>query len=132
VGGLIEPSPLGEPQRVNLRPLLVGAVMVVLVVGLLLIQAIANLYLPDLNADIINNGVAKGDTDYIMRTGGRPGVNTPLLAAAGVGVARQVCQYALDSNHDLSEAGELATAFAATGMLQLGAATLKRLHIRHY
>ena len=28
---------------------------------LLLVQAIANLYLPDLNADIINNGVAKGD-----------------------------------------------------------------------
>ena len=42
----------------------------VVVMGLLLIQAIANLYLPDLNADIINNGVAKGDTDYIIRTGG--------------------------------------------------------------
>ena len=37
---------------------------------LLLIQAIGNLYLPDLNADIINNGVAKGDNDYILRTGG--------------------------------------------------------------
>ena len=34
------------------------------------VQAIANLYLPSLNADIINNGVAKGDTDYILRTGG--------------------------------------------------------------
>jgi len=42
----------------------------VLVMGLLLVQAIANLYLPELNADIINNGVAKGDTDYIVRTGG--------------------------------------------------------------
>ena len=41
-----------------------------LVMVLLLVQAIANLYLPDLNADIINNGVAKGDTDYILRTGG--------------------------------------------------------------
>jgi ATP-binding cassette subfamily B protein len=41
----------------------------VLVVGLLLVQAIANLYLPELNADIINNGVAKGDTDYILQTG---------------------------------------------------------------
>ena len=40
-----------------------------LVVGLLLVQALANLYLPELNADIINNGVAKGDTDYILRTG---------------------------------------------------------------
>jgi ATP-binding cassette subfamily B protein len=36
---------------------------------LLLIQAIGNLYLPNLNADIINEGIAKGDTDYIWRTG---------------------------------------------------------------
>jgi ATP-binding cassette subfamily B multidrug efflux pump len=40
-----------------------------LVVSLLLVQSLANLYLPELNADIINNGVAKGDTDYILRTG---------------------------------------------------------------
>ncbi|HEV8488280.1 MAG TPA: ABC transporter ATP-binding protein [Candidatus Limnocylindrales bacterium] len=39
------------------------------VVGLLLVQAIGNLYLPDLNADIINNGVVKGDTDYILGVG---------------------------------------------------------------
>ena len=32
----------------------------VLVVALLLLQAIANLYLPELNADIINNGVVTG------------------------------------------------------------------------
>ncbi len=38
-------------------------------VVLVLIQAIGNLYLPNLNADIINNGVAKGDVDYIWRTG---------------------------------------------------------------
>jgi len=37
---------------------------------LLLVQSLANLYLPNLNADIINNGVAKADTDYIWRTGG--------------------------------------------------------------
>jgi ATP-binding cassette subfamily B multidrug efflux pump len=35
------------------------------IVVLLLMQAIANLYLPTLNADIINNGVLKGDTGYI-------------------------------------------------------------------
>ena len=39
------------------------------VVGLLLVQAIGNLYLPNLNADIINNGVVRGDTDYILRVG---------------------------------------------------------------
>ncbi|MGA7911954.1 MAG: ABC transporter permease, partial [Candidatus Dormiibacterota bacterium] len=42
---------------------------VVVVVTLVLIQSIANLYLPNLNADIINNGVVKGDIPYIWRTG---------------------------------------------------------------
>jgi Protein of unknown function (DUF2393) len=38
VGGLIEPSPLGEPQRdFPLRPLLVGVVIVVVVVGLIVL-----------------------------------------------------------------------------------------------
>lgn len=32
-------------------------------------QSIASLYLPTLNADIIDNGVSKGDTEYIMSTG---------------------------------------------------------------
>ena len=36
---------------------------------LVLVQSIGNLYLPTLNANIINNGVLKGDTGYIMRTG---------------------------------------------------------------
>ena len=40
-----------------------------LVVALLFVQAIATLYLPALNGDIINNGVAKGDTGYILSTG---------------------------------------------------------------
>src|SRR6478672_10836643 len=40
-----------------------------LVVGLLVVQALATLYLPALNGDIINNGVAKGDTAYILSTG---------------------------------------------------------------
>jgi ATP-binding cassette subfamily B protein len=40
-----------------------------LVIVLLLAQAIGNLYLPALNADIINNGVAKGDIGQIVSTG---------------------------------------------------------------
>jgi ATP-binding cassette subfamily B protein len=40
-----------------------------LVVGLLVIQALATLYLPELNGAIINNGVATGDIDYILSTG---------------------------------------------------------------
>ncbi len=43
-----------------------------LLLGVLVFQfmsALASLYLPSLNADIINNGVSKGDTDYIWSTG---------------------------------------------------------------
>ena len=40
------------------------------VVALLAAQTIANLYLPNLNADIINNGVVKGNLGYIWTTGG--------------------------------------------------------------
>ena len=43
--------------------------VLVLVSGLLLIQAFTSLYLPNLNADIINNGVIKGDVPYILRVG---------------------------------------------------------------
>jgi ATP-binding cassette, subfamily B, multidrug efflux pump len=40
-----------------------------IVLILVAVQALANLYLPSLNADIINNGVVKADTGYILRTG---------------------------------------------------------------
>ncbi len=40
------------------------------VVALQLVGTIASLYLPSLNAQIIDQGVARGDTGYIMRTGG--------------------------------------------------------------
>ncbi|WP_405622029.1 ABC transporter ATP-binding protein/permease [Streptomyces sp. NBC_01511] len=41
-----------------------------LLVALQLLQTCASLYLPTLNADIIDNGVVKGDTGYIMEFGG--------------------------------------------------------------
>ncbi len=53
--------------RRHLQPYLphVAAVAV-----LQLATVLATLYLPSLNADIIDNGVATGDTDYIWRVGG--------------------------------------------------------------
>ncbi len=56
----------------------------ILVFALLLVQAVSNLYLPDLNADIINNGIARGNTDYILRTGGFMLLVTFLLAACSI------------------------------------------------
>ncbi|HET6259411.1 MAG TPA: ABC transporter ATP-binding protein [Pseudonocardia sp.] len=54
---------LRERLRPYTRPLL-------LVVMLQLVGTMASLYLPSLNAEIIDQGIAKGDTDYIVGTGG--------------------------------------------------------------
>ena len=53
--------------RTHLRPYrgLLAAVVALQFVG-----TMASLYLPSLNADIIDQGVARGDTGHIMRTGG--------------------------------------------------------------
>ncbi|HEY8988516.1 MAG TPA: ABC transporter transmembrane domain-containing protein, partial [Candidatus Limnocylindrales bacterium] len=68
-------------MRTYLRPY---TLQLLLVMGLLLVQAIGNLYLPNLNADIINNGIARGDNDYILRTGGLMLLVTGLLGIAAV------------------------------------------------
>ena len=59
-----------------------------IVLILVAVQAVANLYLPSLNADIINNGVVRGDTDYILRTGG-----FMLLITLALGVCSIVAVY---------------------------------------
>jgi ATP-binding cassette subfamily B multidrug efflux pump len=56
----------------------------VAVIVLLLIQAIGNLYLPTLNGDIINYGVATGDNGYILRTGGFMLIVTLALGIASI------------------------------------------------
>lgn len=42
---------------------------ITIIVAFQLVATIASLYLPSLNADIIDNGVVKGDTSYILRLG---------------------------------------------------------------
>jgi len=54
------------------------------VMALLLAQAIGNLYLPELNGDIINHGVVVGDLDYILRTGGLMLLITAIVGAAAI------------------------------------------------
>lgn len=58
---------LSRLLRVHLRPY---SAALVAVVALQLVGTIASLYLPSLNADIIDKGVATGDTGYIVGTGG--------------------------------------------------------------
>ncbi|MEP7105605.1 MAG: ABC transporter permease, partial [Chloroflexota bacterium] len=52
--------------RIHLRPY---AAFLGAVVALQLVGTIASLYLPSLNAEIIDQGVARGDTGFILRTG---------------------------------------------------------------
>ena len=52
--------------RTHLRPY---RVQVLLLSALLVLQTVGNLYLPNLNADIINGGVVAGNLHYIVRTG---------------------------------------------------------------
>ncbi|MDQ6742375.1 MAG: ABC transporter ATP-binding protein/permease [Candidatus Dormibacteraeota bacterium] len=52
--------------RTYLRPYRAAIAVVVI---LQLVQTIATLYLPTLNADLIDNGVVKGDAAYILRIG---------------------------------------------------------------
>ncbi|WP_433499874.1 ABC transporter ATP-binding protein [Sphaerimonospora sp. CA-214678] len=58
---------LSRLLRTHLRPYSSALAAVVL---FQLIGTIASLYLPSLNADIIDRGVATGDTGYILTTGG--------------------------------------------------------------
>jgi ATP-binding cassette subfamily B multidrug efflux pump len=50
-----------------LRPFRIAIFFVFVLVFL---QSLANLYLPTLMADIVDNGIVKGDTTYILRVGG--------------------------------------------------------------
>src|SRR5258708_29431479 len=75
-----------------------------LVSGLLLVQAIANLSPPELNADIINNGVLAGDLDYIWRAGAVMILVTLVFGGASVVGAYWGARVAMGFGRDLRSA----------------------------
>jgi ATP-binding cassette subfamily B protein len=87
--------------RTYLRPY---AAQLLLVMGLLLIGAIGNLYLPDLNAEIIDQGVTKGDTDFILRVGGLMLIVTFALAIASVAAVYFGARVAMGFGRDVRSA----------------------------
>jgi ATP-binding cassette subfamily B multidrug efflux pump len=74
------------------------------VVVLVAAQAMANLYLPSLNADMINNGVVKSDTPYIIRTGGWMLLVAALMVACSVGAVYAGSLTAMAVGRDLRAA----------------------------
>ncbi|GAA1350866.1 ABC transporter ATP-binding protein [Falsarthrobacter nasiphocae] len=99
-----------------------------LVIGVVIFQllaTLATLYLPSLNARIIDKGVANGDTDYIWRTGG-----LMLAVAFGQVIAAIIAVYlgskaAMGLGRDLRRSVfRQVSAFSAREVNEFGAATL--------
>ena len=108
--------------RERLRPYL-GLVSVVVV--LQLVQAIANLYLPSLNADIIDDGVAKGDTGVIMNLGGIMLAVTLLQVICAVGAVYAGAKVAMAVGRDVRAAVfDQVQTFSARELGQFGAPSL--------
>jgi ATP-binding cassette, subfamily B, multidrug efflux pump len=108
--------------RTGLRPYLR---QVVLVLAILLFSAIANLYLPNLNADIINNGVLKGDVPYIWRTGGLMLAVTIALSIVMVVGVYFASRVAMSVARDLRwQIFERVQSFSAQEMSHFGAPSL--------
>lgn len=98
---------------------------VVAVLLLQLAQTIATLYLPSLNADIIDKGVAVGDTGYIMRIGGLMLGVSLLQVACSIAAVYFGAKVAMAFGRDLREG--LFTRvqdFSAQEMGQFGAPSL--------
>jgi len=72
-----------------------------LVIALLLVQSIGNLYLPNLNADLINNGVARGDLGYIWKTGAVMLAISVLIIGASVVIAFFASRISMSFGRDL-------------------------------
>ncbi len=100
-----------------------GAVGAILV--LQLVSTLTNLYLPSLNGQIIDQGVAKGDTDYILRTGALMLAVSVVNILATIGVARNAAATSAGVAHDLrSEVFDRVGAFSAQEVSRFGAPTL--------
>ncbi len=100
-------------------PLLIGVVV------LQLVQALAALFLPSLNASIIDNGVAKNDLGYIWQLGAVMLVVSLVQIAAQIGATWFGSRSAMSVGRDLRQAiFDKAISFSSREMNTFGAPTL--------
>ncbi|MBL7286768.1 ABC transporter ATP-binding protein [Corynebacterium godavarianum] len=98
---------------------------IALVIVLQLVTTLATLYLPDLNADIINNGVAQADVPYIWRTGRTMLVVALVQIAAAIAAVWFASQVAMNTGRDIRAAVyDRVSDFDSEEMAHFGAATL--------
>lgn len=92
---------LASLLRRYLRPF-VGLIVGVIVFQLA--QSIASLFLPALNADIIDNGIARGDTGYILMVGGGMLAITLVQIACAIAAVSFGARVAMAFGRDLRQA----------------------------
>lgn len=94
-------SVLNRLLRTYLRPYKreLAAVLVLQLIG-----TIASLYLPSLNADIIDHGIATGDTGYILRSGGWMLTVTVVQILCSIGAVYFGARCAMSLGRDLRAA----------------------------
>ncbi|OEY24174.1 multidrug ABC transporter ATP-binding protein [Corynebacterium sp. BCW_4722] len=99
--------------------------LIAAVLLLQLITTLATLYLPDLNADIIDNGVAQGDVPYIWRTGRVMLIVAFLQVLTAVAAVWFASRAGMNTGRDIRKAVfDHVTEFNAEDMGHFGAATL--------
>src|ERR1700682_4019987 len=95
------------------------------VVALQLVSTMASLYLPSLNADIIDKGVARGDTGYIISIGGWMLVVTLAQIACAIAAVYFGARAAMAFGRDLRSAiFHRVGTFSGREVAQLGAPSL--------
>lgn len=99
--------------------------IVSLIVALLLVQSITNLYLPNLNADLINNGVTKGDVHYIWHIGLIMLASSALIMGSSVWLAFLSSKVSMAFGRDLrDDVFSTVEGFSARELNQFGAPSL--------
>ncbi|MFD0261438.1 ABC transporter ATP-binding protein [Kitasatospora indigofera] len=96
-----------------------------LLVLLQLVSTIAALYLPTLNADIIDDGVVKGDTGYILQIGAVMIAVTLVQAACSIGAVYYGARTAMAVGRDIrASVFDRVQSFSARELGQFGAPSL--------
>ena len=96
-----------------------------IVVALTFVQTMCTLFLPTLNADIIDKGVLTGDTDYIWRIGGLMLLVTLVQVAFAIGAVYFGARVAMAFGRDVRGAlFHRVTGFSAQDVAHFGAPSL--------
>lgn len=98
---------------------------IAILIVLLVAQTVGNLYLPNLNADIINNGVIEGKLHYILSTGEVMLAFTVVVGICAVVAVYWASRVAMGAGADIREAVfTRVQAFSARDMNNFGTASL--------